>query len=136
MIRYLLLLSIIVLPIQAQTEINYPEVIYGPENIHASWASHPDILGGEDRVVLFRNTFKVDNTSADFMINISADNHYFLYLNGELVTHGPQLSDIQHYKYETLNLKNYLEKGENILAVKVVNFGKQDFWACSLSSQV
>ncbi|MEH6512240.1 MAG: hypothetical protein V7734_03955 [Maribacter arcticus] len=127
MIRYLLLLSIIVLPIQAQTEVNYPEVIYGAENIHASWVSHPDILGGEDRVVLFRNTFKVDNTSADFIINISADNHYFLYVNGELVTHGPQLSDIQHYKYETLNLKNYLVKGKNVIAVKVINFGKRRF---------
>jgi alpha-L-rhamnosidase len=84
-------------------------------------------LGGEDRVVLFRNTFKVDNTSAYFIINISADNHYFPYVNGKLVTHGPQLSDIQHYKYETLNLKNYLEKGENILAVKVINFGKRRF---------
>lgn len=127
MIRHFLLLVLISLPLYAQEELNYPEVIYGPENIHASWVSHPDILGGEDRVVLFRNTFKVDNTSADFIINISADNHYFLYVNGKLVTHGPQLSDIQHYKYETLNLKNYLEKGENILAVKVINFGKRRF---------
>tara|TARA_R110002074_G_scaffold399036_1_gene591663 strand:- start:12245 stop:14650 length:2406 start_codon:yes stop_codon:yes gene_type:complete len=127
MIRYFLLLFFIALSIHAQTEVNYPEVIYGPENIHASWVSHPDILGGEDRVVLFRNTFEVDDTSADFIINISADNHYFLYVNGKLVTHGPQLSDIQHYKYETLNLKDYLQNGKNILAVKVINFGKRRF---------
>jgi hypothetical protein len=127
MIRYFLLFFIIILPIQAQTEVNYPEVIYGPENIHASWVSHPDILGGEDRVVLFRNTFEVNDSSADFIINISADNHYFLYVNGKLITHGPQLSDIQHYKYETLNLKDYLQKGRNILAVKVINFGKRRF---------
>ncbi len=127
MIRYFLLLFIIVLPIQAQTEVNYPEVIYGTENIHASWVSHPDILGGEDRVVLFRNTFEVEDSSPDFIINISADNHYFLYVNGKFVTHGPQLSDIRHYKYETLNLKDYLQKGKNILAVKVINFGKRRF---------
>ena len=125
--RYFFLLFIIALSIHAQTEVNYPEVIYGPENIHASWVSHPDILGGEDRGVLFRNTFEVDDNSADFIINISADNHYFLYVNGKLVTHGPQLSDIQHYKYETLNLKDYLQNGKNILAVKVINFGKRRF---------
>ena len=127
MIRYFILLFFIALSIHAQTEVNYPEVIYGPENIHASWVSHPNILGGEDRVVLFRNTFEVDDNSADFIINISADNHYFLYVNGKLVTHGPQLSDIQHYKYETLNLKYYLQNGKNILAVKVINFGKRRF---------
>lgn len=127
MIRYFLLLVLISLPIHAQEELNYPVVNYGPENIKASWVSHPEIKGGEDRAVLFRNAFQVDDNSQDFIINISADNHYYLYVNGEFVTHGPQLSDIQHYKYETLNIKNYLINGSNLLAVKVVNFGKRRF---------
>ncbi len=124
---YQLLLFIITISVQAQTEINYPEVVYGKEDIGASWVSHPDIKGGEDTAVLFRNTFEVDDLRPDFIINISADNHYFLYVNGQFVTHGPQLSDIQHYKYETLNLKGYLKKGQNVIAVKVINFGKRRF---------
>jgi alpha-L-rhamnosidase len=43
------------------------------------------------------------------------------------VTHGPQLSDIRHYKYETLNLKTYLKNGENLIAIKVINFDKRKF---------
>ena len=82
--------------LQGQKEINYPEVIYGKENISASWVSHPDIKGGEDTAVLFRNTFIVSDPKKDFIINISADNHYFLYVNGHFITHGPQLIDIQH----------------------------------------
>ncbi|TLP82735.1 alpha-L-rhamnosidase C-terminal domain-containing protein [Maribacter sp. ACAM166] len=127
MIRYFLLFFLIALPIHAQEELNYPDVIYGAENISASWVSHPDIKGGEDRIILFRNTFQIDDNSEDFIINITADNHYFLYVNGTLITHGPQLSDIQHWKYETLNLKDFLQKGENVLAVKVINFGKRRF---------
>jgi len=127
MIRYFLLIFITTLPIHAQEELNYPDVIYGPENISASWVSHPAIKGGEDRIILFRNTFQVDDNSEDFIINITADNHYFLYVNGKLITHGPQLSDIQHWKYETLNLKGFLQKGKNILAVKIINFGKRRF---------
>ncbi len=113
--------------LQGQKEINYPEVIYGKDNISASWVSHPDIKGGEDTAVLFRNTFNITDSKEDFIINISADNHYFLYENGHFITHGPQLSDIQHYKFETLNLKDYLNKGKNVIAVKVINFGKRRF---------
>ncbi|WP_405412662.1 hypothetical protein [Maribacter sp. Asnod1-A12] len=125
--RFFYLLFLLSLSTQSQTELNYPEVVYGKENISASWVSHPDTKGGEDTAVLFRNTFNVADAKADFIINISADNHYFLYVNGEFITHGPQLSDIQHYKYETLNLKDYLKQGENVIAVKVINFGKRRF---------
>ncbi|MGB5665648.1 MAG: hypothetical protein WBM53_02280 [Maribacter sp.] len=111
----------------AQQELNYPSVIYGPEKIEASWVSHPEIEGGEDRIILFRNIFDIENPVEDFIINISADNHYYLYVNSVLVTHGPQLGEIKHWKYETLNLKQYLQKGKNVVAVKVINFGKRRF---------
>ena len=110
-----------------QEELNYPIVKYGPSTIKANWITHPGIAGGEDVAILFRNQFNVEDTSEDFIINISADNHYYLYVNEKLVTHGPQLSDIQHWKYETLNLKKFLIKGENTMAIKVLNYGKRRF---------
>lgn len=125
--RFLFLLFLLSLSAKSQTELNYPEIVYGKENINASWVSHPDVKGGEDTAVLFRNTFNIDDLKADFIINISADNHYFLYVNGLFITHGPQLSDIQHYKFETLNLKDFLKQGKNVIAVKVINFGKRRF---------
>lgn len=111
----------------AQTELNYPNAVYGPESIDASWVSHPNLRGQSDQIILFRNTFDVKDISEDFIINISADNHYFLYVNGTFITQGPQLSDIKHWKYETLNLKKYIKKGKNIVAIKVVDFGKRRF---------
>ncbi|MDO6808523.1 hypothetical protein Q4603_07875 [Zobellia galactanivorans] len=111
-----------------QSELNYPELLYPPQAIKANWVSHPDIQGGEDRIVLFRNEWMVDDPSEAFIINISADNHYFLYVNGNLVTHGPQLSDIRHWKYETIDLKTYLKTGKNLIAIKVVNYGKRRFY--------
>lgn len=111
--------------ILGQQELNYPTVQYESKAINANWVSHPDIRGGEDVTILFRNVFEVDNVDEDFIINISADNHYYLYVNESLVTHGPQLGDIQHWKYETLNLKDYLVEGSNVIAVKVINFGKR-----------
>lgn len=127
LMRFFVLFLLLHIPVLAQKELNYPIVRYGPDQIKASWVSHPEIVGGEDRVALFRNNFTVEENSQDFIINISADNHYFLYVNGKFITHGPQLSDIQHYKYETLNLKDHVHKGNNVLAIKVVNFGKRRF---------
>lgn len=121
---YLLLASLILL---AQSELNYPTATYTVDQIKANWVSHPAIEGGEDRIILFRNSFEITDTAQDYIINISADNHYFLYVNGTMVTHGPQLSDIKHWKYETLNLKDYLQIGPNVIAVKVINFGKRRF---------
>ncbi|MBT2159865.1 alpha-L-rhamnosidase-related protein [Zobellia barbeyronii] len=130
MTRYPLLIFLLLfsISISAQVELNYPDVKYTTENIKANWVSHPDISGGEDRVILFRNTFDVADVNQDFIINISADNHYFLYVNGRMVTHGPQLSDIKHWKFETLNLKNFLQNGKNVISVKVINFGKRRFY--------
>ncbi|NHF60688.1 family 78 glycoside hydrolase catalytic domain [Flavobacteriaceae bacterium TP-CH-4] len=127
--RYILLVSLFLsfLEIHAQSELNFPDIQYGIEQIKANWVSHPDIQGGEDRVILFRNVFTVHNSDQDFIINISADNHYFLYVNGSFVTHGPQLGDMQHWKFESLNLKGLLKNGKNIIAVKVVNYGKKRF---------
>lgn len=129
MARYLpvFLLTLLCICSQAQEELNYPRVRYGTDVIKANWVSHPEVLGGEDRIILFRNTFMVENTAEDFIINLSADNHYFLYVNGKLITHGPQLSDIKHWKYETLNLKAYLRTGENVVAIKVINYGRRRF---------
>ena len=79
MARYLtvFLLTIFCIRSQAQEELNYPHVRYDTDVIKANWVSHPEILGGEDRIILFRNTFLVENTAEDFIINLSADNHYF-----------------------------------------------------------
>ncbi len=110
-----------------QQELNYPYTVYPATGIKANWVSHPEVQGTEETVLLFRNTFDLSAQPDKFIINISADNHYFLYVNERLVTHGPQLSDIRHWKYETLDLKNYLHKGKNVIAVKVIQFGKRRF---------
>ena len=108
-----------------QTELNIPKVVFGPEYIKSSWVTHPEIRGGEDVAVLFRNSFYLEEKPKDFILNISGDNHYFLYVNGKFFNHGPQLGEITHWKYETVNIADYLVSGKNVLAVKLVNYGKR-----------
>lgn len=58
-----------------------------------------------------------------FVIHVSADNRYRLYLNGALVSSGPQRSDVAHWRFETVDVGPRLRAGRNVLAAVVWNWG-------------
>ncbi|HYW96336.1 MAG TPA: alpha-L-rhamnosidase C-terminal domain-containing protein [Bacteroidales bacterium] len=90
---------------------------------NAVWITNPGISETDYNVVLFRKTFQLESAPDKFIINITADNHYRLYVNGTYVTFGPQESDIRHWRYETVDLAPFLQKGDNLVAAEVVNWG-------------
>ena len=58
-----------------------------------------------------------------FVVHVSADNRYRLYVNGEQVSSGPQRSDVMHWRYETVDLAPKLRAGRNVIAALVWNWG-------------
>ena len=66
----------------------------------------------------FIKEFFVEKTE-DYMIRISADDYYKLYINGDFVCQGPAPSYFDIYNYNEVNISNYLKKGKNTLAVHV-----------------
>ncbi|WP_373511954.1 family 78 glycoside hydrolase catalytic domain, partial [Persicitalea sp.] len=44
-------------------------------------------------------------------------------VNGREVAYGPQLGDVLHWRYETLDLAPFLKKGVNLIAAEVMNWG-------------
>ncbi len=60
---------------------------------------------------------------ARFVVHVSADNRYRLYVNGLQVSSGPQRSDVTHWRYETLDLAPHLRVGRNVIAALVWNWG-------------
>lgn len=74
-------------------------------------------------VYLFRKQFDLLNYSGPFIIHISADNRYRLYVNGRLAGMGPARGDLANWYYETIDISPYLKYGNNILAAEVVNYG-------------
>ncbi|MDV3308467.1 MAG: alpha-L-rhamnosidase [Cyclobacteriaceae bacterium] len=115
------------LPARAQ-ELNVPTVRHTPNPWRAAWITHPDISGNEYAVVIFRKDFQLDTKPSQFIISVSADNKYVLYVNGNRVARGPQLSDIRHWRYETIDIAPFLRAGENVIAAEVVNFGPDRFF--------
>lgn len=71
----------------------------------------------------FRRSFDLATTPARFVIHVSADMRYRLYVNGEEVSAGPARSDVAHWRYETIDLAPHLRPGRNVLAAVVWNWG-------------
>lgn len=89
----------------------------------ADWITHPEVHGPEQAVVLFRTQFDLATVPDSFRIDVSADNHFRLFVNGEWVAWGPQLGEITHWRYDRIDLKPWLREGRNTLAVQVINWG-------------
>ncbi len=90
----------------------------------AKWITHPDASTLDYGVFLFRRSFKLEEVPAEFLVFVSADNRYRLFVNGKPVCSGPALGDLEHYRYETIDIAPYLGKGKNLIAAEVVNFGE------------
>lgn len=91
--------------------------------LDASWIAPPNVPGDSFVVFHARRTFALSSVPDRFVVHVSADNRYRLYVNGTLVSSGPQRSDLAHWRYETVNLAPQLHVGRNVLAAIVWNWG-------------
>lgn len=87
----------------------------------ANWITCPGISQREYGVYHFRKSFELDKKPGQFIIHISADNRYRLFVNGTPVCSGPARGDLYNWFFETVDLSSYLQKGRNTLAVLVWN---------------
>lgn len=74
-------------------------------------------------VYYFAKEISVASVPQKAELNISADNRYILYLNGEELARGPSRGSVDHRYYETVPLREKLLRGKNRLSVVVWNFG-------------
>jgi len=91
----------------------------------AGWITHPEGPRREFGVFHFRKTFSLAAVPQRFVIHVSADNRYELFVNGARVLNGPARGDLFHWRYETLDIASHLRSGKNILAAVVWNFADQ-----------
>ena len=89
----------------------------------ASWIAPPGAPRDSFTVFHARRTFDLPSVPTRFVVHVSADNRYRLYVNGAQVSSGPQRSDVTHWRYETLDLAPHLRAGRNVIAALVWNWG-------------
>jgi alpha-L-rhamnosidase len=89
----------------------------------ASWVTVPDESDKNYGVYHFRKNIQLDAKPASFIVHVSADNRYKLYINQTLVSLGPARGDTYYWNYETVDLAPYLKAGKNSIAALVWNDG-------------
>ncbi|HWD89602.1 MAG TPA: alpha-L-rhamnosidase N-terminal domain-containing protein [Mucilaginibacter sp.] len=72
---------------------------------------------------LFRKTISLASKPASFVVKVSGDNRYKLFVNGQQVSLGPARSDFYYWNYETVDLAPFLQAGDNVISAIVVNEG-------------
>jgi alpha-L-rhamnosidase len=88
---------------------------------NAQWIAVPGDNGHSYGVFYFRKNINLKVKPSSFVVHVSADNRYKLYVNGILVSLGPARGDTYYWNYETVDLASYLSAGTNIISAKVWN---------------
>ncbi len=94
------------------------------DNWSAHWISCPGIVEKAYGVYYFRKTFAVESLPTKFIIHISADNRYVLYVNGTEIGRGPARSSLYNWNFETYDIAAQLRPGKNVIAALVWNMGE------------
>jgi hypothetical protein len=106
--------------LHAQVPIN-PDLLKG--SWRASWITCPNVAQRDYGVYHFRKTFTVDTIKEKFIVHLSADNRYRLFVNGVAVCSGPARGDLYNWYFESVDIATYLRKGKNTIAALVWNMG-------------
>ncbi|MEP6846435.1 MAG: alpha-L-rhamnosidase N-terminal domain-containing protein [Panacibacter sp.] len=89
----------------------------------ATWVDVPGEQANDYGVYLFRKNLDLPDVPASFIIHVSADNRYKLFVNEKLVSLGPARSDLFYWNFETVDISSYLLQGKNTIAAIVWNDG-------------
>ena len=87
----------------------------------AYWIAAANDAGRQYGVYYFRKSIELAAKPSGFMVKVSADNRYKLYVNGTLVSVGPARGDTYYWNYENIDLAPYLTAGKNIITAIVWN---------------
>ncbi len=90
----------------------------------AYWITCPDIQSRAYGVFHFRKEMMLSEVPEHFIIHVSADNRYHLFVNGQSVGRGPARSTRYNWNFGTFDIASYLQNGKNVIAAQVWNMGE------------
>lgn len=88
---------------------------------NAQWIMPSNDNGTDYGVYYFRKSVALAVKPSTFVVHVSADNRYKLFVNGNMVSTGPARGDTYFWNYETIDIAAYLTTGENTVAALVWN---------------
>lgn len=87
------------------------------------WIAAADAPAKEYGIYHFRKTFALPSKPGRFIVHVTGDNRYRLFVNGSPVCSGPARGDLYNWYFETVDIAPYLREGGNVVAALVWNMG-------------
>ena len=122
LLSLLFIVSLIRSDLSAQSNRINPELLTRVWS--ARWITVPNTSPFDYGVYHFRKIFELPARPSSFVIHVTGDNRYQLYVNGERIVWGPAGGDLNHWRFETVEIAPHLKPGKNVLAAVVWNFGQ------------
>ena len=91
---------------------------------NALWIAVPGASQKDYGVYYFRKDINLNAKPDKFVVYVTGDTRYKLYINGTLASLGPARNDSKHWNYETVDIAQYLKAGQNVIAAQVWNEGQ------------
>ncbi len=98
------------------------------EKVTSYWVWSCAASAKQPEYVLFRRMVSYDSVPKSVILNITADTHYLLKVNGKSVCRGPAKSQRYRY-YDTVDIAPYLKPGKNVLIAEVCHYVSEPFKA-------
>lgn len=76
---------------------------------------------------LFRKSFSLKSIPRRAPLYITADQSYQLYINGHYVCRGPARGFQRSWPYDEVDVRRWLKRGRNVIAVRAHNPGRSNF---------
>jgi hypothetical protein len=89
----------------------------------AHWITDPGAPQSDYGVYLFRCVIELPAKPGRFVVHVTGDARYRLWVNGRSVCYGPQRCDTMAWRYESLDLAPLLGPGANVFAAEVIGYG-------------
>lgn len=125
--KKLISLLVLLLPLTALAQQRDPMAPFNlfSDTWTARWISVPETGPQEYGVYHFCKEIVLEAVPARYVVHVTGDNRYKLYVNGTLVSAGPAKGDNLHWNYETVDLAPCLKPGTNRLQALVFHEGVQ-----------
>ncbi len=117
----LFVIIIILISYSLQCQSFNKEILNKQWNAH--WISHPTTSLNDYGVFHYRKKFFLKTKHSEFIVHVSGDNRYRLFVNGIEVAKGPSRGDLANWRFETIDIAEYLRVGDNVISSVVWNFG-------------
>ena len=125
--KYLLIFFGIFFWFTGKTQTVNPQLLSKPWE--AFWIASTKTFQQDYGLYQFRKQVSLPEKPSSFVIHVSGDNRYKLYVNGQLASLGPARSEVFNWNFETIDIAPLLVAGNNIVAAVVWNFGPLKPWA-------